>query len=157
MTEPTVEALGVYRLPVSDELFEEQFTILYGYDIPEEDRIAAVRQCRDQLSSVVLVEALVTNRDSRFSVSDFTQPREGLLKDDWQAAWAEAYLAPDGESLLVERWGSLPDESSFRVAFFLHYWDSGQPLHTSYGAVNCPKVQEMPERLQRLVPYEPVD
>jgi hypothetical protein len=31
------------------------------------------------------------------------------------------------------------------------------PLLTSYGEVSCPKMSEMPERLERLVPFLPVD
>lgn len=42
MAEPRIEILGVYRLPVTDDLFKEQFDILYGYPLSDEDRILAV-------------------------------------------------------------------------------------------------------------------
>jgi hypothetical protein len=158
MAGPTVEVLGVYRLHVSDDLFREQFDGLYGYPMSPGERRNAERQCREQLESLVLVEAVVSNRDRRFHVGDFAQARAGQPKDNWQVAWAEAFLTSDGESLLVPRLSrDAPPDDPLRVAFFIHYWDSAQPLQSTYGEVECPAPQPMPERLERLVPFEPVD
>jgi hypothetical protein len=157
MPQPSIEVVGVYRLPVTDDLLRDQIEILYGSHMSDQDRLSAMRECQDQLSSIVLVEALVKNRDGRFNVSDFTQPIDGSPREDWQAAWAEAYLDPDGESLMVERLTEPPTTEIFRVAFFLHYWQPLTPLNSSYGQLNCPAVEDMPDRLTRLVPYEPVD
>jgi hypothetical protein len=155
--QPKVEVLGVYRLPVTDELFREQFDIIYGYPMSASERRSAEQQCREQLESVVLVEAVVSNRDRRFGVGGFTQARAGQPKDSWQVAWAEAFLTADGERLSVERWSDAPSDDPLRVAFFIHCWDPGQPLLSSYGGVQCPAPQQMPERLIRLVPFVPVD
>ena len=157
MAEPTIEVLGVYSIPVTKELLEEQTDILYGADLDGTERREAVRQCREQLESTVLLEVLVRERDRRFKVGDFSQPREGVSRDNWQVAWAEAYLSEDGDRLLVERWADAPKVDTFRVAFFIHYWNPATPLRTSYGDIRCPAVKKMPERLQQLVPYEPVD
>ena len=157
MAQPTVEVLGVYSIPVTDDLLREQTDILHGADLSGDRRQDAERQCREQLESTVLIEVLVRSRDERFKVGDFSQPRDGFSYDDWQVAWAEAYLAEDGERLLVERWGDAPNVDRFRVAFFIHYWNPEVPLRTSYGDVRCPEVKSMPDRLQKLVPYEPVD
>jgi hypothetical protein len=62
MVEPKIEVLGVYRLPVTDELFREQFAILYDFPMGEAERVAAERKCRKQLESVVLVELVVKSR-----------------------------------------------------------------------------------------------
>ncbi len=152
MSAPQVDVLGVYRLPVTDELFREQYEILYGDPDPR-----AEQQCRQQLASVVLVELLVRDRGERFEVGQFTQPQEGVPKANWQVPWAEAYLTPDGEALAVPRWDEPPQTGDLRIAFFFHYWQPEIPLRSSYGEFQCPAVQEMPERLRRLVPYEPVD
>ena len=157
MAEPQIEILGVYRLPVTEGLFREQFDILYGYEMTEAERVKAERSCRSQLSSVVLIEALVKGRDNCFDVGDFAQQYEDKPEDSWQVAWAEAFLTPDGNSLLVERWSDPPKAGDLRVAFFMHYWVPDRPLSTSYGKVTCPQVEEMPERLKRLVPYVAVD
>lgn len=97
------------------------------------------------------------NRDGRFSTGDFSQAQDGVPRDNWQVAWAEAFLTLDGNSLLVERWKEPPEGSDLRVAFFMHFWDEMKPLLTSYNEVRCPPVSEMPTRLKKLVPYEPLD
>jgi len=40
----------------------------------------------------VLIEALVENRDERFSIGDFSQAQDGVVRDNWQVAWAERFL-----------------------------------------------------------------
>ena len=157
MAQPTIEFLGVYSLPVTNDLLREQTDILYGSDLAGAERRDAERQCREQLESTVLVEVLVRNRDKRFNLGDFSQPQHGVPRDNWQVAWAEAYLSEDGEELLVERWGDAPKADAFRVAFFIHCWNPNAQLLTSYGELRCPEVKKMPERLQKLVPYELVD
>jgi len=152
LSAPQIEILGVYRLPVTEDLFREQHSILYADSDP-----VAEKRCRDQLASTVLVEVLLRNRDESFDLGDFTQPQEGVPRENWQAPWAEAYLTLDGEALATERWSSPPQTEDLRVAFFLHYWQPNAVLRSSYGDLSCPAVREMPERLGRLVPYEPVD
>lgn len=157
MAPPTIEVLGVYSLPVTNDLLQEQWKSLYGSDLVGAERRDAERQCRKQLESTVLVEVLVRNREERFKVGDFTQSQDSVPRDNWQVAWAETYLDEVGEKLLVERWCDAPKTDTFRVAFFIHCWNPTAPLLTSYGERPCPVVQNMPERLQKLVPYEPID
>jgi hypothetical protein len=74
---------------------------------------------------------------------------------NWQVAWAEAFLSSDGQQLLVERWEPLPpNHATFRVAFFIHDWQEGQRLLTSYGYLPGAQPTTMPDRLLQLVPYE---
>ena len=157
MTEPQIEILGVYRLPVTDNLLREQLEALYDDEMSEENRIQAERNCYEQLKSTVLIETLVKNRDGRFDAGDFVQPSKNTTKDEWQTAWAETYLTLDGSALMVEQWSDPPKTGDLRVAFFMHFWNSDEPLNTSYGKVLCPQPIDMPNRLLELVPYEPVD
>jgi len=157
MATPTIDVLGVYSLPVTPQLLREQCDILYGENLKGEERKQAERACLEQLASTVLIEVLVSNRNGEFRTWDFCQPRKGVPQDNWQVAWAEAFLTADGDSLLVERGGDLPEGDTLRVAFFIHIWDPRGVLNTSYGPRTCPPVQKMPERLARLVPYVPVD
>ena len=157
MPGPRIEILGVYRLAVTEELFREQFDNLFGSPKWARKRAEAERLCREHFDSAVLIEALVSNRDDRFHLVDFTQARIGEPEGSWQVAWAEAFLSLDGESLLVERGSDPPDAEPLRLAFFIHYWDPSQPLLTSYGEIHCPAPRAMPDRLKRLVPYEPTD
>jgi hypothetical protein len=157
MPEPKIEVVGVYRLEITEELLQEQFEILYGYDVTEAERREAKEHCRNQLKSIVLIEVIVRNRDNKFNISDFTQGSEDEPVGSWQVAWAEAFLTMNGESLAVERWSDPPETGDLRIAFFIHYWDANKPLSTSYGDIFCPPPGKMPERLKKLVPYEPVD
>lgn len=157
MARPQIKVLGVYRLAVTKQLLQEQFDILYGYQTSEAERRRSKRYCKRQLESVALLEVLVKDPDESFDLKDFTQERDGVDRGSWQAAWAEAFLTFNGTGLLVERRGDPPTGRSFRCAFFLHYYQPDKPLITSYGSHNCPPVKEMPERLQRLVPFVPVD
>jgi hypothetical protein len=139
----------VYRLQVSEVLFREQFDILYSFPMDEAQRRAAERECRAQLDSVVLIEVIVCNRDKRFRVGDFGQGE--------QAPWAEGYFSADGETRIPARWPDVPEMEPLRMAFFIHFWDPTLPLKSSYGNLRCPEPGSMPERLARLLPFEPVD
>jgi hypothetical protein len=157
MGKPTIEVLGVHSLRVTDEMIREQFRILYGRDPSERSPGDDERHCRAQLESVVLIEVLVRDRDSRFNVNHFAQRREGFDRDNWQVAWAETYLSADGTTVVVEQFGEMPVSGDLRLAFYIHFWDSAKPLYSSYGDVVCPAPSAMPERLEKLVPYELVD
>lgn len=156
MTRPRIAVLGAYRLKVTKPLIKQQFRELYHYEMSEDQFREALRHCTQQLHSVVLLEVLVENRDARFRLADFTQQLDAVPRSSWQAAWAEAYLTADGESLLVERWQPLPDVDTFRIAFFLHYFQPGRPLLSSYGQLECPPLVDMPPRLTKLAPFIPV-
>jgi hypothetical protein len=157
MAQPTVDVLGVYSITVTDELLLKQTENLYGPTLSCDEHQDAERKCREQLESTVLIEVLVRNRDRLFNVGDFSQPGDGVPRENWQVAWAETYLSQDGKVLSVERWSDPPNTDIIRIAFFIHYWNPAKPLLTSYGEVTCPTVMRMPERLQVLVPYEAVD
>jgi hypothetical protein len=104
---------------------------------------------RTELSGAVLVEAMVTDRDERFRVDDFSQP------DSDQAPYAEVFLSADGCEVIAEL-SDIPRGSTLRVAFFIHFLSPLRPLNTSYGAVALPKFTRMPQRLSSIIRYEPV-
>jgi hypothetical protein len=89
--EPTLTILGVYRLDVSPEIAAQ--LPMYGDD----------EQCRDHFSSVVLVEAIASGVDERFTLADFTQPNRAYPHGAAQVPWDEGLLSSDGETLLIER------------------------------------------------------
>src|SRR5262249_8704558 len=116
---------------------------------PEGGRTAE-EEIREQLESVVLVEALVLGRDQRFNLSNFCQAREDIPRANWQVPWEEKYLSLDGRSVIPTRSLDVPEAEDFRVAFYIHFWDPARPLQTSYGPVPCPRPKRMPKRLERL-------
>lgn len=158
MPRPSIEVLGVYRLPITKKLVKEQTDLLSPTEPNSIEREWDEVVYREQLEKTVLVEVMVNNRDERFDVGDFTQPQPDLPSSSWQAAWAEVCLSEDGETIVSERWDAPPAEGTFRVAFYIHFWREDERLMTSYGELPCPEVDsKMPTRLKKLAPYIPLD
>lgn len=150
MTSPSISVLGVFKVSADDALFERAMELKYGgITLPAEQRREAESAVRSELASVVLVESQVYRADGKFKIGDFGQP------DSDQAAYDEAFLSDDGTALVARRY-TQPSTSDFRLSFFLHFFDPAKPLQTSYGTVQVPPVSAMPDRLQRLIPYDPV-
>jgi hypothetical protein len=148
---PTVQVLGVYRVPATPELYAEAMELKYGgLELTPEEQAAAESSIRTEIGDVVLVEVAVANRDATFDVSDFSQP--GSV----QAPYDEVYLDATGTAVIAQAVDP-PNVESLRVAFFLHFFDETKPLMTSYGNVSLPVPKEMPERLRAIIKYKPVD
>jgi hypothetical protein len=149
MAKPKIQIVGVYKIEITDKVFQQAMDIKYGgMKLSRRERKRAEKNVRDELSSVVLFEVLVEQADAQFDVGDFGQPGSD------QAAYDEAYLSPDGTS--VVSWFGVPDMDPLRIVFFLHFFDSTKPLATSYGEVGIPATTDIPERLRSVISYEPV-
>lgn len=149
MGKPTIRILGVYQVELTEDLFRHAMESKYGgLELTKSQAMQTERYVREELSSVALFEVVVENRDDRWDVGDCTQPGTE------QVAYDEAFLSPDGTFVLSRL--RAPEGGSLRMTFFLHFFDPEKPLVTSYGELPIPPLQEMPERLQSLVPYEPV-
>ena len=149
MADGAIRILGAYKVELTDDLFQRAMELKYGgIELSKRQRLEAERDVRNELSSIVLIEAVVENPDDRFDAGDFTQPGSD------QVAYDEAFLSPDGTSVISRL--RAPDTQPLRLTFFLHFFDPKKPLLTSYREVPVPPVQRMPERLKSLVPYEPV-
>jgi hypothetical protein len=161
---PSVKVLGVYSPRESASEF--QTFLDTAADRLDEDEIddmtpeelAEMRaNLERELGNAVLVEALVEDCDETFSIGSFTQPDPDLPSSNWQVAWCEKYLSPDGIRPLGEyRFGEAPTEPCFRVAFYIHYWNHENGLDGPYGPLELTPVQPMPARLWQLSRYEPV-
>jgi hypothetical protein len=146
---PSIELLGAYQVRMTRKLFNEAWDAKYGKSYPRQHRKMAKKHLREELSAIVLIEVLVKNHDENLNLIDFTQPGTD------QVAYDEGFLTLDGTEL-ISRYKK-PDDVDLRIAFFLHFFDPSKPITTSYGELNIDKVEKMPERLSRLVPYRPVD
>jgi len=95
MGQPTIQVLGAYKVELTDELFKKAMEIKYGgIQLSSAERRRAEASVREELSSVALLEVLVSGADDQFNVGDF-----GQLGSD-QAAYDEAYLTADGASVI---------------------------------------------------------
>ena len=152
MTIPEVNALGVYNVLLTPQLLAEAMDIKYGgVDLTDTEREQVEKYIAEEISSAVLVDLLIHNPDEKFDLIEFHQ-----LESD-QVPYDEVYLSEDGTSVLSDWLGDIPKGALLRVAFFLHYFEPGIALQTSYGVIDLPAEQKMPEYLQKLKPYNPVD
>ena len=149
MPQPKIEILGAYRLEFSDEQIRQFIEDSFGDALDEDEKHEMFTAKRDELSSVVAFDVLITNADKKFDSGDFTQP------DSDQVAYDEVYLSPDGYS--VESTSKPKDLTNFRMYFFLHFVDSQNPLLSSYGELNIPKLKSLPDYLRSVHPFTPVD
>lgn len=141
-----LQVLGVYRLDVTPEVFAEQLP-MYGDET----------QCWDHFSSVVLIEAIGESDEERFPLSGITQPNPAYPHGAAQAVWDEGLLSADGTVLLARKISCVRGSGRLRFAFYMHYWDPKLPLTWKHGEISCPPPEPMPERLKRLIPYNPCD
>lgn len=162
MASPNVKILGVYSPRQNASAFQAFLDTAENWldedeisDMPAEE-IAEIREnVERELGNAALVEALVEQPDETFSMGLFTQPDLDLPSSNWQIAWGEKYLTPDGGSLLGDYgFDEVPSEPCFRVAFYIHYWNHENGLSGPYGPLELPPVQPMPARLWQLARYE---
>lgn len=147
---PKVEVLGVYRVECTVQLLKSAMEYKWPADLPEKKRRVAEARTQREIESAVLIELVVPPPNSDFDFGKISQ--EGSD----QAAYDEHYLSDDGQSVISDV--SAPQDSPWqRAAFYFHFFDENKPLLTAYGSVHCPSPAPMLERLQKLMPYEPVD
>ncbi|RXG94080.1 hypothetical protein [Bradyrhizobium zhanjiangense] len=123
--------------------------------LTEEDRQDWEDDLRRHMDDAAVFEVLITNPDERFRVSDFVQADPSRPKDYWQVAWDETFLTADGETVIETDYKQrLPAAKKYRVVFVIHFWIPDLPLKSSYGELQPPPMQPLPERLWRLAPYD---
>jgi hypothetical protein len=149
--QPCIQILGVYRVPLGEADLAQAMAMKYPH-LTRDTRPwrEAEQRVANELQGVVLIEVEITDVDEQFELGDFGQPGSD------QAAYDERYLDPSGTQVIAAGLNA-PADSNLRVAFFLHYFDPGRPLTTTYGDCVAPPVTEMPARLAAIIKYEPVD
>jgi hypothetical protein len=161
---PRITVLGIYMLTDDRSEYEEllrrevESSEEFAFQWTEGGLEGYAAEIWDLRSNAALIEALVENPDDQFDAGGFMQADPSLPRDSWQVAWQESYLSADGETCISGGYSPRrPNDCSFRVAFFIHYWKPGLPLLSSYGPLAYPDAAPQPERLRRLVPYSPPD
>jgi hypothetical protein len=100
-----------------------------------------------------LIEFLVEG-EGEFEVGSITQPNPSQPKANWQVAYDEYRLAPDGSSGEPLGLGPVDLRGQVRLAFYFHYLSLNEPLSTPAGPVALPPVTPMPHRLG-FMKYDP--
>jgi DNA-binding response OmpR family regulator len=140
--EAALEVLGVFRPLVADGVFEAQNKL---YEDESETRL--------HFAKLVLIEAVV-HGICDLKLDDFGQETSEYGN---QVAYSGTLLSSDGNKVLMRGNSSVSGNPPLRCAFYLHYYDQQYPLRWTHGEVPCPPVEEVPERLLKLVPYSPVE
>ena len=119
-------------------------SIIGVYSIPETD-------------DVKLIEIVIDRSPSSVEVDKFTQLDKSIPKSSWQTAYDEHYLNENGTEV-IGRFGEFPTDILFtRLAFFLHFVDFDKPLLSQFGELWLPLESPIPDRLKKIIKYEPVD
>lgn len=153
---PSVEVIGVHSIPLSEELLRAAYEARHeGSELSDTARVEAERVIRDELSSTVLVELWVRDRDRCLFAGDFGQSEGDRVQPDDAVAYDEHFLSDDGVQVIGHSLDRV-ETGDVRWAFFLHGYDLARPILTSYGPVDAPAPTPMPARLDRMVRYRPV-
>jgi len=109
-------------------------------------------------SDVHLFELQINTPPKNVDVSSFAQKDDKLPKDSWQTAYDERFLNEDGTEVI----GSFLEQNSLigektHIVFFLYFVDFNKPLLSQYGEILLPEPSSMPDRLSRIIEFEPVD
>jgi hypothetical protein len=99
------------------------------------------------------------------NVDEFRQEDPGVRPENWQVAYDDRFLDGEGTSFISERWATswrpldpaAAEPARSRLIFFIHFLRFDRPLGTPYGLVDLPPPSSMPERLARILAYEPPD
>ena len=107
---------------------------------------------------VHLFELLIHVAPKDVNVSAFTQKDESLPQDSWQVTYNEHFLNEDGTNIV----GTFLNQNRLtgtetRLVFFLYFVDFNKPLSSQYGDLVLPTPSSMPERLAKIIEFEPVD
>ena len=106
---------------------------------------------------VHLIEMMFEQAPENVDVGQITQEVTGISKDSWQAPWDEWYLDDSGENVVSERFTVPEGRSTTRLVFYFHYLNLAKPLLTEFGPLILPKPTILPDRLKRIITYEPPD
>ena len=126
---PKITLKGIFQVDADAEAYEQAMRI-------HDDWEYVARE----MGSIVLVEALVEDAAGPFDASAFGQAHTGSV------AYAATYLDTDTGAMFAEG-GTVPQQASFVVIFYLHFYEPGEPLETPNGPVAPPPVTAMPGHL----------
>lgn len=152
MSKPKLTLVGVYTYPYDAAFLENEAQAIHGIEPGDEGWEEALEEMREQLDRLRVIEIRVENADDGLDIGEFTQRAGGDPEDD-QVAYDERFLNADGTELADDSGLDQPEDSVFRVAFFLHDVDESRPLETPTGPLKLPRSSKLPDRLREIMEY----
>lgn len=111
---------------------------------------ATLTAARSQLTNLVLVELLVKSRT--LDLSSLTQDPPSKRTENSQVPYNESFWSADGSAYIAH--DDTPEETPYRVVFFLHEFDPAKPLYTSDGiTIDLPERTQLPARLSKVIDH----
>jgi hypothetical protein len=124
-----------------------RFVGAYRVHVPESE-FAAAMDCHDdadyvarELGSLALVELEVIGMPADGDITEFKQPHTKYVPYD------VCYFEKEALTPIPHELYKLPAQDSFRVAFYLHFYDAGQPLITPFGNIRLGQFEATPPHL----------
>ena len=129
-----IRVLGMHRLDISKEDFEEALRVQWGEGLDAEETARARAATQEHFDRLRLIEIQVHPPNASIDWDEFTQRIEGEPRDNWQVPWDETCVAAD-----EGRW-----------AFFLHCVDDKKTLVTPIGEIILPTPSPLPSHLLQI-------
>ena len=109
------------------------------------------------INSHFLVEVIINEFTDNIDLMDFCVPDNTQDKSYWQVAYMEQYLNLDGTDKLCETYETPAEQSKpSRLVFFL-FKTNNQKLSTPYGDFIITNLQQLPDRLAKLIEFDEFD
>ena len=129
-----IRLIGTYRVTVDDDELNSIAEIVHGLD-----------NAREAVATTVLVEIEVLGADTTFDI--------GEIRVAWnQVPYDEVYLDLSGTTVLARGFDK-PTTPDFRVCFYLHEFDAGDPIETPLGELETGELTDIPNRLADICKY----
>jgi hypothetical protein len=142
-----VQAIGVYRWPYSEPDVAELCDLLYGERSPDN-----LKEARSQLDGLAVVELRVESPEA-VDLSELSQAPPAERDGSEQAPYDEQWWSADGETCFGPTMPS--DGGPGRVVFFLHFFETGKPLHWgNKRRIELPGMVDLPSRLAESMTYD---
>ena len=110
-----------------------------------------------EMPDVHLIELLIRKPPNEVDATSFTQKVDLLPESSWQAAYDIHYLNEDGTEIIGRFWSDGIPGTETRIAFFMYFVDVSKPLLSQFGEIMLHEPTSMPERLSKIIKFEPVD
>ncbi|WP_289056196.1 hypothetical protein [Carboxylicivirga marina] len=108
-------------------------------------------------NDVKLIEIVIDEHIADFDPGQITQEQKGQDKLNWQTAYDEKYLNEEGNEIIGDDFDKPNGLTRFRVVFFFHYLDFNKSLISQYGLIKLKQEIDLPDRLSKIIEYEPID
>lgn len=148
-----ISIVGVYAIAITKPILRENWRVLYPndeYGLSDLESLSDP-EVQERFKGLSLIEMKLASLPENLDMGKFQQESPGSPADNWQVAYFERFLSPDGTKVVEVPAPGLPA----RIIFFIHFLDLSRPIATPFGPVRLPRPMTLPPRLRELGRYLP--